>query len=152
MNYCNIGKCNLNLEEKWNITWRICKNDVNVQIQNKRGKTFITCKWIYIYTCTCIQVLIYLLRHNYGRFWGAQSDLSTTERINIPIRCHYQLIKPCTYSNGRDIISLISLENLVSTQYSGELLESLKCEGGGDTVLRRDPKSSLQRLIKEERC
>lgn len=79
--------------------------------------------------------------------------LSTTDRINIPIRCHYQLIKPCTYSNGRDIISLISLENLVSTQYSGEILESLKCEGGGGVrVLRRDPKSSLQRLIKEERC
>ena len=80
--------------------------------------------------------------------------LSKTDQINIPIRCHYQLIKPCTYSNGRDIISLISSENLVSTQYSGELLESLKCEGrgGGVTVLRRDPKSSLQRLIKEERC
>ena len=57
--------------------------------------------------------------------------LSTTDQIDIPIRCHYQLIKPCTYSNGRNIISLISLENLVSTQYSGELLESLKCEGGG---------------------
>ena len=130
MNYCNIWKCNLNLEGKWNITWRICKNDVNVQIQNKRGKTFITCIWIYIYTCTYMYwytcyVIIMAVSGEPNQM------LSTTDRINIPIRCHYQLIKPCTYSNGRDIISLISLENLVSTQYSGELLESLKSEGGG---------------------